>query len=525
MVGKLDMKVEHKDEHNKVQKLSLGKPTHNPTKVILLVGETGTGKTTLINAMVNYIFGVNFDDDFRFILVDERDDPDRSEAQSQTDYITAFVFHNMPGMPFEYNYVLIDTPGFGDTRGIERDQQMILQIEKFLTQDYGVDQVDGVGFVIPASATRLTHTQRYVYDSLASVFGKDIKDNIFIMATFADARKPPVLAALREANMDYGHVYRFNNSALYAKNKKFKLTDSDTSDSDEDDVSSTGQYWDLAHKSMCNFFSKLGETSPTSLTLTKDVLEERRHLQVILSGLHIQIRLGLSKLSNLNRERDMLARLDDEMKGTMNYHTIIDIPKIIKVNLEPHECVTNCEKCSFTCHFPCFLPKTSDKFNCSAMSNGACTVCPAKCLWDCHHNMNFRFEITYVQERITAQQLLQRYNNAFEGSVTKKKMIQAIRDDINRHGKILLNMIREIQRHVDRLEEIALKPNPLSTKEYIDLMIESEKMQKRPKFEARMEMLLRLKEEVQILGAAKGAASDTKLSGEALLKYFQNLMT
>lgn len=35
----------------------------------MLVGETGSGKSTLVDGMVNYVMGVNFDDPFRFTIV------------------------------------------------------------------------------------------------------------------------------------------------------------------------------------------------------------------------------------------------------------------------------------------------------------------------------------------------------------------------------------------------------------------------------------------------------------------------
>lgn len=37
-------------------------------KTIMLVGATGSGKTTLVDGIVNYAMGVSFDDPFRFTL-------------------------------------------------------------------------------------------------------------------------------------------------------------------------------------------------------------------------------------------------------------------------------------------------------------------------------------------------------------------------------------------------------------------------------------------------------------------------
>lgn len=43
-------------------------------KTIILVGATGSGKSTLVDAIVNYVMGVNFDDPFRFALTQLEDE-------------------------------------------------------------------------------------------------------------------------------------------------------------------------------------------------------------------------------------------------------------------------------------------------------------------------------------------------------------------------------------------------------------------------------------------------------------------
>ena len=40
-------------------------------KTILLMGATGSGKTTMIHAMINFVLGVEWQDPFRFMLTDE----------------------------------------------------------------------------------------------------------------------------------------------------------------------------------------------------------------------------------------------------------------------------------------------------------------------------------------------------------------------------------------------------------------------------------------------------------------------
>ena len=112
-------------------------PTRVESKTILLMGATGSGKTTLINAMVNYIFGVEWEDPFRFMLINEEGDSTRPKSQmhSQTGKVTAYELHHQEGFKIPYSLIIVDTPGYGDTKGVERDYEITDFIPQFFKNE------------------------------------------------------------------------------------------------------------------------------------------------------------------------------------------------------------------------------------------------------------------------------------------------------------------------------------------------------------------------------------------------------
>ena len=115
--------------------------------------------------MVNYLFGVEWTDGFRFKLINESMEEavkGKSQAVSQTEHITAYTVNQHKDSPVPFSVTIVDTPGFGDTRGIERDQKIVSQVKKFFSAggNKGIDQLDAIGFVIQGPLARLTPSQR-----------------------------------------------------------------------------------------------------------------------------------------------------------------------------------------------------------------------------------------------------------------------------------------------------------------------------------------------------------------------------
>ncbi|XP_058035355.1 uncharacterized protein LOC131196528 [Ahaetulla prasina] len=170
-----------------------------PNKVILVMGETGCGKTTLINGMINYILGVQWEDNFRFKLIHETSQ--RREAGSRKSEVRAYMVNHQKGFRIPYSLTIIDTPGFGGTRDAEQEKLVEKQLLEFFSTPGGIDHVDAICFMAQVFLAHSTHIQKCVFDSMLSMLGKDVKDNIQLLFTFSDGGTPPVLEALEEANL------------------------------------------------------------------------------------------------------------------------------------------------------------------------------------------------------------------------------------------------------------------------------------------------------------------------------------
>ena len=159
---------------------------------ILFVGQSGTGKSTFINAYINHLLGITSDDKIRYKLIFGDKSKEKDQTQSQTDKITIY---NLRSPRYNKLFKLIDTPGAGDTRNqnelqlspIEKDQkekEFLEMYNRVFSKDIG--QLHSITFVIKSSENRENEFQKKIIKNITNLFAGDVQKNCLAILTHTD---------------------------------------------------------------------------------------------------------------------------------------------------------------------------------------------------------------------------------------------------------------------------------------------------------------------------------------------------
>ena len=158
----------------------------------MVVGETGVGKSTWIHAFLNYMQGIQIEENIRYLLFDEKEKQNKFAEKhfirpigwSITDIPQ--VYNIQPTVLFNNSIRLIDTPGYGDIRGKEFDQKITEDIQKLFEGENieesdnkdKIDKLNAICIIFKASETRYHERINYILKQIFHLFGNDIRNNI-----------------------------------------------------------------------------------------------------------------------------------------------------------------------------------------------------------------------------------------------------------------------------------------------------------------------------------------------------------
>ncbi|XP_073334415.1 uncharacterized protein [Pagrus major] len=468
------------EEIGSLRRMTLGeKDLDQSNRTILLVGETGTGKSTLINTLVNYAMGVKWEDEVWFQIVE---DEKRNQSESQTSDVIVYQIFGFEGKTLPYSLTIIETPGYGDTRGIEHDAAVSERLLDWFRSEDGVIEINAVGLVLKATENRLSDRLMYIFDSVVSLFGKNLEKNIVALITHSDGLTPEnALKALEDANIkcakdedDELLHFMFNNCQSDEKTKKTKAA--------------LKSAWDVTTDGISQFTDFLTKTRPQQMKTTVDDLKERIRLTTCIQNLKERIELTELKQREIQETQEALKEHEQEMKTDENFTVVVTV--ICKEQEITKYSVVRCTVCEKNCHCPCNC-KSLDK--CEVMKDGRCTVCPKKCRVSAHKKENKKCVYITTRDEMTLQDVKEKYEENKEEHENKLSLLEILGKKMEKLEKERDQMLEESFQHVVNLEKIALKVDSLSTHVHLDSLIEkmkekgdTEKVQKLKEMKSRV---------------------------------------
>jgi GTP-binding protein EngB required for normal cell division len=168
------------DKHNQTYQYNydhLSEYEKRDAKILLFVGKTGDGKSTAINAFFNLIKGVKLEDNYRLYLIHEEA---KKKGESMTDGLHLYFLRDYEQKPI----IIIDSQGFGDTRGISKDKDLNKAFEYVFSNI--IDHINAVCFIAKATEARMPVETKYIISCITSLFSEDVIQNMFILATHPD---------------------------------------------------------------------------------------------------------------------------------------------------------------------------------------------------------------------------------------------------------------------------------------------------------------------------------------------------
>ncbi|KAK6339773.1 hypothetical protein TWF718_009167 [Orbilia javanica] len=425
-------------------------PIEDPDKTVVavFVGTTGHGKSTQINAFISYLLGGGPDDPVRILAIDDRG---AEQSSSVTQIVTCFRIRPLSSEFQGKTVLIVDTPGYGDTRGIEYDAFVTAAMSEFFMT---VSHVNAIIFTCRASEMRttlLTPVSAYVF----SLFAKDVHSCLRTIYTFGDAGAPPARDALIKIE------WPVCNGEIVVNNSVFTIN----LDGGGDNAAVRGGWLQSVRDQSKVMQMLLRATSvPTKssalVTRNRITLERRCELaekKILCTANEAQILIA--QLSTLARA--VGAAPGDKIELTEN--------RAVEKPLPPGLSTTLCIECTHTCHPLCAFSEDKDKESCYAMDfDGNCTQCKGHCNWQRHRNAQFIIIMEKHSEWVVPKELIQRWNknnNTLEGALI------AAMDAYLRLQEDLHSDILELAKLSEQLTSMALLHNPKSLISYIDMLI------------------------------------------------------
>ncbi|CAF3413700.1 unnamed protein product [Rotaria socialis] len=475
---------------------------------ILLMGQTGTGKTTFINSLANYFIHDTLDeaikDEIKIIIPtsfyfhdeetfeaklinigDITDDEGVNErGQSCTQQCRSFIF------PFgSRNLRLIDTPGMGDTRGSQQDNENLFEILTYISH---YEHLNAICIFLKPNEERLTIVFRLFIKQILHYLGPTAADNIVFIFTsartthFAPGNSKKLLQTLLKEYSD-----RYQQEIPFAKANTF-LVDNEAFrylalhkkgiQTNDEQVQAYRQSWDYTIKESERFIEYVSHlplqaiASTLSLNEAEQLIKKlSRPIAETIRLIQYNIQLATQHNENPNKNKKKDANKIPQMVGDI---ALIKSPKLIcfsnrclqKRKLNDNGQITDIQECENGSYLDGVVQEVvkDPKIQRSKVFNketNKCGIC------DCSykHHMNITYEYKTRQKYRDVTEKLNGNNDNSSISTAIQEYINELKEEQKTIDNLYMPLSKFLHVH-------AIHPCSDDIIDYLQLFIREEKI-------------------------------------------------
>ena len=366
------------------------------SKVLLVLGQTGHGKTTFINALINIYLGITINDKFRYLSVK----PEKNQLNSQTKEITIYKVRPKKGLNFP-PLIIVDTPGFCDTEGKDKDKENAEKFQEFFGSKE-IKNINCILYIIVGANSRFGEIDKYIINNLLNLFSRNVKENFVVGVTnFTPHNKediPNIINSLSHENHFYYQNVLKNdelsreqviNSYWYFASDNKIILDNKIERNELEKVK-----WKLTEKEIIKFLeNKIKILDAKNLLDSQKVLNNRFQLENEIISFTEKINVLILKkkvyednLRKANEYREIIIAIRNKIdKNKLEKKNILQTLKEIRNALPYMKAIKSgkiktekenliCELCELNCHKNCDC--VINTWFCSMISfSGECKIC------------------------------------------------------------------------------------------------------------------------------------------------------
>ncbi|RYO92050.1 hypothetical protein DL763_004806 [Monosporascus cannonballus] len=446
-------------------------------------------ESTEINSFISYLLGGEVDDPARTLVIDDRG---AKQSESVTQIVTCFRIRPLSPLFQGKTLLIIDMPGYGDSRVIKRDAFVTAATSEFFKT---VDHVNAIIFTCRANEVRttlLSPVSTYVF----SLFAKDVRSCLRTIYTFSDAGAPLARGDLQKLG------WPAENGEISVNNSAFTLE----LDSGQNDVV-VREGWLQSVRGQFQVMQMLLRTPAVPTKNSASVTQNRIQLE---QGCELAEKKILRTANDARNLISSLGALANAVGAAPGDKIEVTEDGAVRKPVPEGKATTLCLDYNFTCHEIYVFGDDDDKINCAAMTNGKCNICKGRCKWDRHRNARYTITTEKHSEWMVPQDLIKRWNtnnNTLEGA-----LLTAM-DTYLQLQEGLRNNILELAKLSEELTSTALLHDPTGLISYLETQIQT--AQARGADPAQLVQLATAKNTLilvrEVKGKGEGATRDSKI--------------